>query len=137
MSKFEKFSDNRDQERNKQEERLRSQIERPHDGHIFNIFERARNSCPELSQQEIIDIFFDMQEYETLAKLSYQYSDVDFRSVATRLVEAGQSKFVLQNIDKFATLEDVVDLLQEMNYLDPATKSEMNSDVFAGTNIKK
>lgn len=100
-------------ERDKQEQDLRFMLNRSYDqsGHEnpLNRIQHSIDDYPALSQQDIIDIYLDEQEYETVANFIDKFPEVDSKAVASKLIAAGQGSHVLRNLDKFngVSREDV------------------------------
>ena len=100
-------------ERDKQEQDLRFMLNRSYDQSgqesPLDRIQHSIDDYPALSQQDIIDIYLDEQEYETVANFIDKFPEVDSKAVATKLIEAGQGSHVLRNLDKFngVSREDV------------------------------
>ncbi len=116
MSNFEAFPGNNHvetSERDKQEQDLRFMLNRSYDqSGQESPLDRIQHTAidyPALSQQDIIDIYLDEQEYETVADFIDKFPEVDSKAVADRLIAAGQGSHVLRNLDKFngVSREDV------------------------------
>lgn len=100
-------------ERDKQEQDLRFMLNRSYDQSgqesPLDRIQHSIDDYPALSQQDIIDIYLDEQEYETVANFIDKFPEVDSKAVASKLIAAGQSSHVLRNLDKFngVSREDV------------------------------
>ena len=100
-------------ERDKQEQDLRFMLNRSYDQSgqesPLDRIQHSIDDYPALSQQDIIDIYLDEQEYETVANFIDKFPEVDSRAVASKLIAAGQGSHVLRNLDKFngVSREDV------------------------------
>ena len=100
-------------ERDKQEQDLRFMLNRSYDQSgqesPLDRIQHSVDDYPALSQQDIIDIYLDEQEYETVANFIDKFPEVDSRAVASKLIAAGQGSHVLRNLDKFngVSREDV------------------------------
>jgi len=100
-------------ERDKQEQDLRFMLNRSYDQSgqesPLDRIQHSIDDYPALSQQDIIDIYLDEQEYETVANFIDKFPEVDSKAVASKLIAAGQGSHVLRNLDKFngVSREDV------------------------------
>lgn len=100
-------------ERDKQEQDLRFMLNRSYDQSgqesPLDRIQHSIDDYPALSQQDIIDIYLDEQEYETVADFIDKFPEVDSKAVASKLIAAGQGSHVLRNLDKFngVSREDV------------------------------
>ena len=100
-------------ERDKQEQDLRFMLNRSYDQSgqesPLDRIQHSVDDYPALSQQDIIDIYLDEQEYETVANFIDKFPEVDSKAVASKLIAAGQGSHVLRNLDKFngVSREDV------------------------------
>lgn len=117
---FETFPSNNQAENNQEKELhdrqakdLRFMLNRSYDqsGHEnpLNRIQHTIEDYPLLSQEEIVDIYLDEQEYETVANFIDKFPEVDPKVVASKLIAAGQGSHVLRNLDKFngVSREDV------------------------------
>ena len=95
-----------------QEKMLRFMLNRRYDEsgyeHPFDQIQNAMRDYPALSQEDIVRIYLDEQEYETVANFIDKFPEVDHRAVAAKLLN-GKGSHVLRNLDKFngVSREDV------------------------------
>lgn len=113
-------SSNEQKDKNKQEQadQLRFYLNRDYDqsGGEFGAepyLLRASTDYPDLSQEEIVNIFLDEKEVEVVALHLNKFPEVDPKMVAQRIIEMGRGQQIINYFDSFKMLdqEELVDML--------------------------